>query len=229
MNLRRMAGAVLRKWWMIISMTLVGGLAGMAMTYFSPPVYDAEVTLYSMDLSKLQEEGAQLEYYDIELSREVLEQFSNVIYSRRVISVVQEQLSVYDLSEEEILSMVDIESSIDANIFYITARSGDPVISANVANAMAEQFAVTIHELLNTDNVGILDEAAVPEKPEPKNTTAMAFLGIVAGFAFGFSAVYLLEYFNPKVYSKEDLSEGFGLRILGTIPKYATDEGEDKA
>jgi capsular exopolysaccharide synthesis family protein len=47
----------------------------------------------------------------------------------------------------------------------------------------------------------------------------MAFLGTVAGFILGFSIVYLLEYFDPKVYSQEDLDEKFGMWVWGAVPK----------
>ncbi|QSX09588.1 AAA family ATPase [Alkalibacter rhizosphaerae] len=220
MNIRRIIGMILLKWWLIAAFTLAGAILGWIMIQSAPPVYDAVVTLYSMDLNKLQEEGAQLEYYDIELSREVIDQFSDVIYSRRVTSVVQEELTEYQLTEEEILDMVMIESSIDANIFYIRAKSSDPQLSAKVANASAAQFAATIHELLNTDNVGILDQAEVPGKPEPKGTIAMVLLGGVAGFVVGFSILYLAEYFDPKVYTREDVMEIYEGKSMGAIPKY---------
>lgn len=228
MNFRRIINAVLRKWWVIVLISLIGGLAGFFMVYFSPSMYEGVVTLYSLDLTRIQEEGVDLEYYDIQLSREVLQQFRNVIYSRRVTSVVENQLSEYALSEEDLLSMIAIDSSVDDNIFYITAESTDPVIASRVANAMSAQFAVIIHELLNTDNVGILDQAIVPNEPVSKNILAIAILGAFAGFVFGFTVVYLKEYFDPRVYDKQDLYGTFGDGVLGTIPKYIATEGEGK-
>lgn len=228
MNFRRIINAVFRKWWLIVLISIIGGLAGFFMVYFSPSMYKGEVTLYSLDLTRIQEEGEDLEYYDIQLSREVLQQFRNVIYSRRVTSVVEDQLSEYALSEGDLLSMTTIDSSVDDNIFYITAESTDPVIASRVANAMSAQFAVIIHELLNTDNVGILDQAIIPDEPEAKNTIAVAILGAFAGFVFGFTAVYLKEYFDPRVYDKQDLYAKFGDDILGSVPKYIAVEGEGK-
>lgn len=222
MNGRRIVGAVLRKWWFLGLMMGVFGLLGVVITQASPPVYSAVVTMYSIDLSKLQAEGAQLEFYDIELSREVLKQFSDVIYTRRVTDVVIAQLPQYQLEEKDLLTMVRMESSIDANIFTVSAKSEDPVKAEQVANAMAEQFALTIHELLNTENVGVLDRATVPQQAEPKNLFAMAFLGGVAGFMVGFSIIYLLEYFNAKVYSLDDLEEPFRGAVLGSVPGYQT-------
>lgn len=222
MNGRRIVGAVLRKWWFLVLMMGVFGLLGVVITQASPPVYSAVVTMYSIDLSKLQAEGAQLEYYDIELSREVLKQFSDVIYTRRVTDVVIAQLPEYRLVEKDLLTMVRIESSIDANIFTVSTKSEDPVKAEQVANAMAEQFALTIHELLNTENVGVLDRASVPQQAEPKNLFAMAFLGGVAGFMVGFSIIYLMEYFSAKVYSLDDLEESFQGAVLGSVPGYQT-------
>jgi len=226
LSIRRLIGVLKSKWWVMAFAFLIGGvLAGLIISY-TPPTYKAEVTLYSMDLERIREEGQTLEFYDIQLSREVLNQFREVIHSRRVISAVIDELGQYNLTEKEILEKTAISSSIDSNIFYINAKDKDPEKAAIVANSMARTFSTVIRSIINTENVGILDEAIVPIEPERNYGVAFMILGMIAGSVLSFSALYVMEYFNPKVYFEEDLVEGLGFRVMGTIPRHNTDEGD---
>lgn len=226
-NLGQFVHAVLRQWWLVILLSILGGLAGYLIVSFSPTVYGAVVTLYSMDLGKIQEAGAELDYYDVELSRVISSQFSSVILSNRVTTPVTEQLSEYNLSEEDIVSMIAIDNNVEKNVFYIKAESTDPTIASRVVNAVAAQYTIVISELLNADYVGILEQAKIPEEPIPKNLVAIALVGAIAGFALGFTGVYLTEYFNPKVYRKEDLMDNYDMGVLGSVPEYAAVEGRE--
>jgi capsular polysaccharide biosynthesis protein len=226
LSIHRLIGVLKYKWWVILLSFFLSGAGAYWIIGNMDPNYKAEVTLYSMDIERLREEGQSLEYYDIQLSREVLSQFSEVIHSRRVMTTVINELSQYALTEKDLLEMTSLESTTDSNIFYINAIDKDPVKAAVVANSMAKAFEGVIRGLINTENVGVLDEAVAPVEPERNYRTSLTLLGMMAGAVMAFSALYVAEYLNPRIYSEKDIEDAFEFQVMGVIPKHNIDEGD---
>ena len=220
MSVQLFINAVIRKWWLVIILVILGAGAGALKVYTAPPVYKATVTLYMMNIDKVMNKREELNATDIQLSRELLAQFADVIHSRTVHLKVINDLKKYNLTEKKLSTMTVLDSNIDSNIFTITATSSDPRKSAEVANDMAETFSQTIKELSNANNVGILDRAIVPQKQESRNALAIILLGAVAGFVLATCTIYLIEYFDTTVHSEKDIVEGINAEVVGIIPKY---------
>lgn len=220
MSIQLLIDSILRKWWLILILVLLGGGAGALKVYTADPVYKSTVTLYMMNIDKVMNGEEELNANDIALSRELLAQFADVIHSRSVHSKVLSDMKKYKLTDKELTKTTELKSSIDSNIFTITATSSDPVMAADVANAMAETFSSMIKKLSNGNNVGILDHAIVAKKPEPRNALAITLLGAVAGSVLAICIIYLIQFFGSTVYSEKDIVEGLNVQVVGIIPKY---------
>lgn len=220
MNIKRFVDALIGRWWLILILALLGGIAGELKVEYSPSMYKATTTLYMMNRDKIIIQNQPLETKDIELSQQLLQQYYDIIYSRTVVSAVLQNLWQYNLTENELYKILSFNSKQESNVFAISATSENPVLSADVANSMAKTFSSTIRQLSNSDNVGILDEAVAPVVPEPDHRLAIILLGILAGIVVAFSIIYIIEYFDTTVRSEKDIAERLKLRVVGIIPEY---------
>ena len=183
------------------------------------PMYQTNTKLYIMNLNKMKTNGQTLNSSDLEFSKQLVQRYFDIIYSRSVASLVSQEVKEHNLSENEIMSMVSISSKLDSNVFTITARGYDPTIAAAVANATGRVFSTQIRQLSNIDNVGILDEALVPKYPVSNNGLNIILLGLLAGLMVAFGIIYIIEYFDTTVRSVEDIEKGLKVRVIGIIPE----------
>lgn len=219
MEIRRILSSVVRKWWLVLLLAILGGGLGFLINFNSKPMYQADTTLYIINRDKLFEVGS-LNSQDIAVSEQLVRQYYDIIYSRSVISEVLREVKGYNLSEKAILSMISLSSNPESNIFTISARAVDPYIASVVANAAGQAFTKQIRQLTNSDNVGILDQAQVPIYPLSNNSIQIVFVGLLAGLMVAFFLIYIIEYFDTTVHSADDIEKELNIRVIGIIPEH---------
>jgi capsular polysaccharide biosynthesis protein len=219
MSINRIIFTLLRLWWVIIIFALIGGGVGGILVNYTLPVYKATSTLYMMNIDKLRNEKEELQSSDIIFSQQLIQQYKEIIYSRAVISNVIKTTNS-NLTEEQILSMVELETKQDSNVFTISVKNKDPYLAAELTNTMADTFVATILRISNSQSVGILDRAIVPVTPEVNHRSARIFLGITAGLMLAICIIYVIQFFDTKVRSEKDIIEDLNVRVIGIIPKY---------
>lgn len=68
-------------------------------------------------------------------------------------------------------------------------------------------------------DVRILDSAEVPTKPSGNSSASLVFIGLLGGLGLGIGIAFLLDRLDKRVRYPEQVSQGLGLSILGTIPQ----------
>ena len=116
-----------------------------------------------------------------------------------------------------LLAMVTVTPDKDTQFLTITVISKDQIQAMNIANQFAKSLKVISEEINKIDIVMVIDEAGLPtmdDSPKPVRNIAMAlFIGIV----FSVGLVFLLEYLDNTIKTKEDVESEIGLSVIGTI------------
>ena len=220
MEIRKIYNVIARKWWLVALFILLGGGLGFLSTVFMMPLYQADTTLYIMNRSKVLSSGESLNPQDIEVSRQLVLQYTDIISSPSVTSGVLAEVADDNITtEKELLSMVSITTKKDSSILIISAVGSDPTVAAKVANAMGREFINQIHVITNSNNVGILDKAKVPVLPI-SNTTKKVLLGVLAGLIVILGATYITEHYDTTVRSAEDVESILDWHVIGIIPEH---------
>lgn len=72
---------------------------------------------------------------------------------------------------------------------------------------------------LKQGNVQIAQEAGVPSAPSSPKTSRNAAIGGVLGLFIGFALAFVLEGFDRRIKSPEELETIYGLPLLGSVPR----------
>jgi len=74
-------------------------------------------------------------------------------------------------------------------------------------------------EASSIPDVRILDSAVAPTQPSRNTAPRLIFLGFIAGLSLGLGLAILLDLVDRRLRYPEQVSQGLGLPILGTIPQ----------
>lgn len=222
MDIQRLLKALWRKAWIIIILGAMGG----GIAYYSViskyvPQYEAKTTLYVLNIDKVLQKGQSLTSSDLNSTRELVTNFSELIKSRRVTSKAVDLLkdsAASNIDESVLNSIVSLGTQQESNIFVVSAVWTDPQTSALVSNAMSRAFVDTLNGLTNSKTIDILDGASIPDSPLPNNMNKKILIGIIAGIMLGFGIIYLQELFDTTIRAAEDIEQGLNLGVIGIIP-----------
>lgn len=215
---------LLNKFWVILLAGIIAGLAFIGGTIlFITPQYESTTKMYV--LSK--QDNNTLTQQDMQTSLSLTKDYAELIKSRTVTEGVIAQLNL-DLTHEQLLSKMTVDSATDTRILSITVQDPDPYEACKIANAIRDVAANHIKNVMDIDAVNVVETANIPEqKSSPsisKNGIIGAFLGVLLSVA-----IILIAYLsNDTIKTQEDVERYLGLSTLGTIPLTTTDRKKKK-
>lgn len=219
MDVKKYVAVILKRMWFIVLLTvLAGSIAGYLNYFVFIPVYRAETTLLITGLSNGASSESTMSFEDLAAGQVLISEYSAIISSNRVTSVVVEKLNDPMITEDDIRNMLSIDSVNETRIIAISITHEDPAKAAQIANLVAEVFSDVIDQLYRIENIDIIDKAetpALPVAPAKKRNIALA-AAVSCMFAVG--TVLLLDRFDSKIKTSEQVEEHLGLSVLGSIP-----------
>ncbi|MCX7842843.1 MAG: Wzz/FepE/Etk N-terminal domain-containing protein [Clostridia bacterium] len=221
MGTKRLLKGFSRRLWLVATLAAVGSiLAGFFSIVFYIPEYEAESTVLAINRDKTSLTGEALNYQDFMMSQQFIKNYGEIINSTKVTSTAIKELRNYSLSAQQLNKMVSISFKKDSNVIAVKAIAKDPQMAAAVANAVSRAYVSKVRELVNSETISILDEAAIPESPIPSDNTKKILIGFLAGLAISFGIIYILELFDTTVRSAEDIEHNLKLCVIGIIPEH---------
>lgn len=143
--------------------------------------------------------------------------------TRRLVTPAQKEITKpsnktkYQLSVEELKSMVTITSQQNSQVFSINVKSKDPKLAADVANEVADVFKDKIGGFMKINNVSIIDSAKANKKPVSPNTKLFTLAGLVVLGGLTFLYMLIKELSDTTIKSPDEVSQLFGMTNLGVI------------
>lgn len=201
----------------VIIPILASFLTAMVSSFYLTPVYQASSTLYIVN----QDLEADLLSYDKILANEhLVKDYSELMKSKLITKIVIEELGIKDITPAKLSNSITVTSKNDSKVLLITVKDISPVRAKDLTNKICEVFINKSQQLMKVNNINIVDEAEVENKPiypKPLFYTTLAFiLSISATIGF----IYILEMINETIKSTEDIEAYLGLNVLGTIPSF---------
>lgn len=162
-------------------------------------------------------------YLDVAKSYKV-SQRAALIIGRSDVSATDVQDATYVNSSATTNKTSSISSFMNssATIITFTATSTEPALAMEMADAMAQSYAIEMNSILNSDSVKTLDNAYKYVKST--NATIEAWKDRAKVTAVGFVLACLLvvvcEIFDRKVRTIREASIRESIPVIGIIPDY---------
>ena len=207
---------LLKNWLWILLSTLGCAILGLLITMFLiTPKYRAEAT---MIVNTRQDQTATVTNDQITSAQKLVDTYSIIIRSRRVIDPIMEKLNI-EADYESFVKNIIVESVNDTQVMSIQVENKDPEIALQVVQEIVDRAPGAIISTVEAGSVNVVSEpyvnAEVPVSPSKlKNTAIAAFIGL-----FVSSGAFLLIAFLDNTFkSEEDIQKQLGLVTIGIIP-----------
>ena len=149
--------------------------------------------------------------------------YIDLITSNKVCERALELIDNDSLDAKKVQAMISIsdESDTESAVLSITASSKDYELAIQVANAVAESFAVEVGNITGESTIRVLDEATTyqidVDGKQQQWLIRLLFMGI--GFLLTGIFIYITEFFSTRLKIIEHCSLDGTIDILGIVPK----------
>lgn len=224
MELKEYLQIIRKRIWIPIALTLVFTMvAGIVSYFFLEEVYQASTTLYVVSKA----EKNVLTYYSFQISNELVNDYRELIKSRRITSLVINEMGLDNISSTALAGKINVNFKAETRVIVVTVEDSKPQFAMDIANKVAEVFMKEVIELLNVENVQIIDKAILPKTPAKPNKQMNVAIAGFLGIMMGLGIIFLLEYFNNTIKTPEDVQKHLNLPIIGIIPAFDNADGKD--
>jgi len=250
LDLRPYIDGLLRWWWAVALIGSLFAVFAYAYTQYQTPIYQA-ATLIQIQ----QTQGSALPTLnDIYLSRALATTYKELISTREVLERTADELNLANL--EDLTDSVSVAILRDTSILQIIARDKDPALAAQKANSVAESFKTRTREahlseiaefmglaqaqgievadsdlftqMRSLSSISIVDGARIPSTPIHPRVKLTVLIALIAASILATMAVLVIEFFNDKARSPEDIERRTGLTRIATVLRWANKELGDK-
>ena len=212
-DLREIAGLLLRKLKILILFLILGGLiAGSVTRFLITPQYTGTSMIFILTKTT-----SVTSLADIQLGSELTTDFVMLATSRPTLERVIDEL---DLTEEpkELQEMITVSNPADTRILQIDVSNPDPQLAADISNALADATADAVADIMSTDRPSIVEEAVVPEAPSSPSLMKNAMLGAMAGLFLAMAIVILRFLMDDTIKTEDDVAKYLNLNTLAAPP-----------
>lgn len=217
MEIRNFFNILLKRLWIVILIPFIAAAFTMVINFYVlEPVYESGITLYvinkNLDSKKL------LEYDDILVTQQLIKEYRDIIKSKSITKAVIEKLNLVDLNEEELAKKIKVNLKNDTRIFEIKVRDTSNVRAKAIVDTVNNIFQERVKALMKFEALDVVDEAEIPLKPISPKPLANMLIAYFTSLFLTISAVFMMEYFDDRLESVEDIEALLDINVIGIIP-----------
>ncbi|QCX33344.1 hypothetical protein FDN13_06270 [Caloramator sp. E03] len=204
-----------RKWIIVYASTLTVTATLIISLFFINPKYESKASIVIV------KEDARIFYEDrytqsdILMYQKLLKTYCEIAKSNLVIDKTAEEFPQY--KSEEIKKMVSAVPMVDTQIIELKAKCNSPSLAQNIVNTYAKNFIEESMKVLPAGDLKLLDSGKYMDKIVSPNYKLNLSIAFVIGIMMSVGIIFLLEYIDTKIKSKEQIEREIKLPVLVEI------------
>ncbi len=207
-----------KRWKLLVTIPIAAALISLLVSIFIiTPQYQASTTL----MVTRPAETTELMFRDIQLSRELVGTYREIIHSRRVQDLVIAARGL-PYGVDELRGKTEVEAVRDTELITIKVTDPDPQLARDIANDTARIFMEQIIDIVKIENVSIIDQAVTPGGPVSPRVNMNVAVAFAVGLMGAAGLIFLLEYMDRTVKDPAEIQKLLDLPVIGSIP-HSTD------
>ena len=177
------------------------------------PMYRSDTTIVLVS-----ETTTQSNLSDIQMNKNLVDTYSEIIKSRKVLEPVIDNLKL-KCSYGELKANVSVNSVTNTEIIRVSVSSKKPETAKRIANEIGKVFSEEIQKIYKLNNVSIVDKAITATAPYNINFLKDNVIYIGLGLMLSCGLVFIGFYFDTTIKTSEEIENKLGLTVVGIVPK----------
>jgi len=220
------------RWIAIVATAVTGGLLALGISLLMTPTYQSKIQFYVTVAGG--ENAAAAAYQGSLGAQQRVQSYAALVESTDIAQRVVESANA-DLTAEEVASATVATADARTVLLNVAVTDSNPQRAQRLAEGFGEVLPDAINKLETPDGGGpalakltVVNPPAMPTSPVAPKTEQNVALGALLGLIVGFGVALLLNTFDRRVKSKEQLESIAGKPIVGSIPfRKAEDKEKD--
>ena len=216
-DLREYFSIIKKKWYIMAILCIICVAISSVYSFFiAKPVFQAETTLI---VKTEKTEGTNTVSSDqIKTTQQLAVTYGEIIKSRKVLEDVIKNLDLKE-SYGSLSSKISVSTVTDTQIIKVSVQDTDKTNAAKIANEIPTVFTGEAIRIADANGVEVIDKAQVPTNPVAPNKKMNILIAGVLGIMIGLFSIFLMEFWNNKMRTPQDIDRELGLPLLGVIPE----------
>ena len=204
--------ALLRRWKVIVLITIPIVIAGFFMASTRPTVYRSETTLMVSAGNGLSVDGS-----DIGEGQKFITTYIQLAKSR---DIMERVIAKYDLAETpgSLAAKVTVSPVANTDFLKLSYKSGERGLTTAVTNEIANEFIFKISQVLKVRNISVIERASEASQM-PKNRGIIIIASFILGMVLGTGVASVIELVHRKLRKSSDIEKILKAEMLGMIPE----------
>lgn len=207
--------------WIIVIAGIVAGIIAFGYTYFGvTPLYQSSTSLYVNNIN-INSDATGYSSTQLEAAQGLADTYIVILESRSVIEDVIEETGL-PYTYGQVKSMISASAVNETEIFKVVVTHPDPVIAAEIANAIADILPGKIAGIVEGSSVRVVDYAVVATDSSYPSYKKNVVIGLAIGLVLSAGMIVLLHLLNESITSEEYLTRTYeDIPLLAVIPDSA--------
>ncbi len=220
-NLMDVVGMILKRWWIVaVSTVLLGAIFFTVSEYFIPEKYTSNgKLLVSNTVNTVSEDGsvAAESINTLNASARLLSTYIEIFKTDSFLSkIAADSGTKYTVGQ--IKGMVTYTSLNQTEVLQVSVLCQDKIDARQICELILDNAQSEVERIGSGGSVTIVDEASSPTTPTSPNKTLNSIIGVLLGIILGVLIIFVIEFFDIRIKTEDDLVSKFDLPILGVIP-----------
>lgn len=230
LNLSELLRYYLKKLPIIILATMLTLLLG----YFyieemQVPMYHGTTTIILVQKNE-GENNSYVTQNELTVNEKLVSTYSQIIKSRRVLDQVIDSLEL-NTKTSSLAENITVTAVSETPIIKVSVSNEDKEEAVEIANKIAEVFKEEVSKIYNLENISVIDEAIVEDRPYNINVPKQMIIYGLVGIVLSCGVIFIMYYFDNTIKNKKEIETKLNLPVLGEIPvakKLTSEESKRK-
>ena len=220
-NMMAVVGMVMKRWWiLVVSTILIGSIFFTVTEYFIPEQYTSiGKLLVSNSVATVDQEGGlpAETINTLNASARLLNTYMELFKTNNFLNKVAAD-SGTKYSATQLKGMVKYSSLNETEVLQIEVTCTDKIDARILCERILDNAQPEVERVGSGGSVSVVDEATTPVTPTSPNKTLNTIIGVLIGMVLGVLIIFIIELFDTRIKTEDDLVTKFDLPILGVIP-----------
>ncbi|MBO1206148.1 capsule biosynthesis protein CapA [Staphylococcus nepalensis] len=215
-DLSKILGILRKNLKLLIILPFLGLVISAIISFF---FLDAKYQASTQVLVNQKESDSQMMAQEVQSNIQLVNTYSEIVKSPRILDKVSKELD-RKYSSSELLGMLTVTNQAESQLLNIDVVSKNGNDSEKIANKIAEVFSDEVPDIMSVDNVSVLsiaDDTVTQVAPKPMVNLV---IGLVIGLVIALLIIFIIEMFDKRIKTEEDIEKELGVPVLGSIQKF---------